>query len=430
MRKHLFFVITRFGILLIALGLVASSCGGDTANTTLSTTTSAPTPTTDTSTTSVPLNTTTTETAAAAGDTDNTTDTDNTATDTNDTNIAATDTNEPDTPATTSTAPSPAAGPWEQVAGGEDCKCADGSDYNYWVRPADPEKVVFYLEGGGACFSADTCAFDSGTYSVTTDESDNPTGAGGIFDFSNPENPLANSSFVAAPYCTGDVHIGNNTQNYSDTLTVYHNGFANASAALAELRERFPDAKEIVVAGSSAGAVAAPLFGGLVGDLYPDAKISAIADAAGAYPSNPLINSTIGNLWGSFSILPDWPVNADLVAEDWGVPEMIIQSGRHNPHIRFARFDNAFDATQLTFAALAGFDATNMDELIKENERKIEAAGVPVSNYLAPGTDHTILGRNEMYALEVSELPFIDWITTFLSTDNTDTDVACVECGK
>lgn len=323
----------------------------------------------------------------------------------------------------------PPAGHWEQIAGGEECRCADGSDYSYWVREGDPRRVVFYLQGGGACFSAATCSFSQGTYTVTADETDDPSGLGGIFDFSNPANPLAGSSFVFAPYCTGDVHIGNNVQTYSDDLTVHHNGFANASAALAELHRRFGDAAEIVVAGSSAGSVAAPFFSGLVSDLYPDAKISVVADASGAYPSNPVINTAIGRLWGAFSIVPDWPVNQGLTPADWGVPEMFVQSGLHDPEIRFARFDNAFDDTQLAFAELAGFDATNMDQLIRSNEAQIEAAGVAVSSYLAPGRDHTILGRDEMYSLEVQGVLFVDWLAEFLAADAATADVACSECG-
>ncbi len=182
------------------------------------------------------------------------------------------------------------------------------------------------------------------------------------------------------------------------------------------------------MAGSSAGAVAAPLFAGLASDLYPDAKISVVADAAGAYPSNPFINSTIASLWGSFSILPDWPVNAGLTMEDWGVTELIIQTGLHDPNIRFARFDNAFDATQLSFAALAGFNAANMDQLIRDNEERIEAAGVPVSSYLAPGLDHTILGKPEMYTLAVEGVSFNTWLTEFLSATSPTEDVTCTKC--
>ncbi|MDE0066763.1 MAG: pectin acetylesterase-family hydrolase [Acidimicrobiaceae bacterium] len=394
----------RAGTLLLALGLVAASCGDGAAEESEPADTPETTYPTTAATTDAPTATTTAAptTTSAATTTSSTT--------------------------TSSTTTSPPAGLWEQVAGGDGCMCADGSDYSFWVREADPKRVVFYLEGGGACFTAATCSFMDDDYSATTGESDDPTGAGGVFDFSNPANPLAGSSFVGAPYCTGDVHIGNNVHQYSDDLTVYHNGFANASRALAELHSRFPGATEIVVAGSSAGSVAAPFFGGLASDLYPDAKVSVVADASGAYPSNPVINVAIGSLWGAFSVVPDWPVNEGVTPAEWGVPEMFIQAGLHDPDIRFARFDNAFDSTQLRYAELAGFDASNMDQLIRSNEARIEEAGVTVSSYLAPGEGHTILGSDTMYTLAVEGVVFVDWLTEYLAADEPIADVSCLDC--
>jgi hypothetical protein len=32
---------------------------------------------------------------------------------------------------------------WERVAPGGDCQCADGSEFAFWERRADPTKVVF-----------------------------------------------------------------------------------------------------------------------------------------------------------------------------------------------------------------------------------------------------------------------------------------------
>jgi hypothetical protein len=52
-----------------------------------------------------------------------------------------------------------AAAGWERVVPGGDCECADGSEFAFWERRAGPTKVVFFLDGGGACFDAKTCAF-------------------------------------------------------------------------------------------------------------------------------------------------------------------------------------------------------------------------------------------------------------------------------
>ena len=319
---------------------------------------------------------------------------------------------------------------WVAIPGGDDCACADGSPYYFWVREADPTKVVFYLEGGGACFSWASCSFTDGNYDVDIDPNDpaeDPNNAGGIFDFDNPLNPLRDYSFVGAPYCTGDVHLGNKPTDYGNDLVVRHNGFVNANTALAEAVTRFGDATEVVVAGTSAGSAAAALYGGLAADAFEDAAITVIADASGAYPSVPGVNALIGGLWGTTSVIPDWPVNEGLTAAEWGLPELFIQAGRHAPRIRFARFDNAFDSTQEFFAGLAGFDPSNMDQLMADNEARIEAAGVNQASYTAPGTDHGILPRDSLYTLEVEGVSFLDWLTALVSGEDVD-DVLCTDC--
>jgi hypothetical protein len=60
-------------------------------------------------------------------------------------------------PATSGAAGNPAG--WEKIVPGGDCKCADGSEFAFWERRADPDRVVFYLDGGGTCVDATTCAF-------------------------------------------------------------------------------------------------------------------------------------------------------------------------------------------------------------------------------------------------------------------------------
>jgi hypothetical protein len=47
---------------------------------------------------------------------------------------------------------------WQRVVPGGDCECADSSEFAFWERRADPAKVVFYLDGGGVCFDAASCA--------------------------------------------------------------------------------------------------------------------------------------------------------------------------------------------------------------------------------------------------------------------------------
>ena len=317
---------------------------------------------------------------------------------------------------------------WQQVPGGPDCMCSDGADWSFWVREADPTKVVMYFQGGGACFDATTCNPETGTYKAATGSYDNPTGAGGIFDFENPANPFRDWSFVAVPYCTGDVHIGDNTQDYGDGLVIEHKGYVNGRYALDDLAARFPDATDVVVTGSSAGGVPAPLFAGLISDETSATNIVALADGSGAYADVPQVNAAIGALWGAFANVPDWPVNADLGPGDWSIPGLFVQAGLHDPSIAMARHDHAFDATQESFAVAAGIMGDDLLSLIDDNAAAIEAQGVPVATYVAPGTTHTILGSEEFYTQAVDDVVVSDWVGD-LAEGQPVADVHCTDCG-
>ena len=294
---------------------------------------------------------------------------------------------------------------------------------------ADPTKVVLFLEGGGACWDAETCAFtteDSTTYTWNATNEDRAF-RGGIFDRANPDNPFADYTFIFVPYCTGDVHLGDVTREYSPELTVEHNGFVNSTTALTYLAENYPDTTEVVVAGESAGAVAAPVYGGLVADLLPDAQVTVFADGSGAYPDDPDVNVEILGQWGIFETMPDWDVNQGLTARDWGIPRFWVQAGLHDPDIVLARFDFAYDEVQTFFMDLAGLDTSDLAASIDANESAIEAAGVTQHSYTAPGTDHVIVGDDLFYTIEVNGVTLVDWVAALIAGAPLD-DVHCDEC--
>jgi hypothetical protein len=324
-----------------------------------------------------------------------------------------------------------AADEWGVFDPAADTTCADGSDPVFHERRADPARVVLYFEGGGGCFSASTCAFDGpdkAYVSSGADVSDFLEGRGGIFDFDDLRNPVAEHSFVYVPYCTGDVHLGTNTHAYADDLVVEHQGYHNATAGLRHLVEAYPDATEVIVTGSSAGGIPTPLFGALVADELPDARVVTLADSSGAYPDVPVVNAFIGALWGTEGAIPDWPEAADIRADEWSIPGLYVRAHEHAPEVTYGRFDYAFDDAQAFYADLAGVERGDLISLIEDNEAQAEAAGAEIVNYLAPGDDHTIIGSDEFYELEVEGVRFSDWFTDLVS-GATPADVRCADCG-
>jgi hypothetical protein len=229
------------------------------------------------------------------------------------------------------------------------------------------------------------------------------------------------------PYCTGDVHIGNATTDYGNGVVVQHKGYLNASAALAEMTTRFPDAAQLVVTGESAGSVPSPLYAGLAADAYPDARITVLADGSGAYPDIPGINNVIGTYWGTMNAVPDWPENADVTVETWSLPGLFVRAAAHAPRIVFARHDFAFDQTQIFFAGLAGIPADELVTLIDQNETQIEADGSSLWSFISPGDEHTILHRTDFYTHEVNGVLLVDWVTALVAGDTVD-DVHCTDC--
>jgi hypothetical protein len=295
-----------------------------------------------------------------------------------------------------------AAAGWQTKTPGGDCECADGSTYNFFVRTGDPKKVVFFLDGGGACWSAATCAKDSGNHYQTAIE---PPDQGGIFNAKDARNPFAGYSFVYVPYCTADVHIGEADTTYVAGLTIHHHGYANGSAALDQLVKSFPQATDVVVVGGSAGSVSAPLYAGLVADRLPNAHVTSISDSSGSYPDVPQMNKVLtGKAW-----------NAQALPADPSMPGFFIATAKRHPGIVFARIDHSQDEDQKFHLKLAGTPSDNVATLLHTNEAQIEKAGATLHTYTEPGDAHMVVDNEKFYTETVDGVALSEWVTRLVA---------------
>jgi hypothetical protein len=338
--------------------------------------------------------------------------------------------------AAASTAPTSTTAPadrkWKKVVPGGDCECADGSEFAFWERRADPTKVVLFLDGGGACLDAESCAFTGLSHGgeAAYDWSiygEDPASENGIFDFARADNPFRDYSFIYVPSCTGDMHLGDATRKYSPKLTVEHKGFVNGTAALNQITKNYPDAAQVVVVGKTVGSVAAPIYGGLVADRLPDAQVTVLGAQSGHVPSLPDLNAKIfGELWGAYDHMPDWAVKG-LTTREWGVPRFWVEAGRHDPEIVLARFDYAYDREAAQGAKSVGLDPSKLLAVIDANEAAIEKAGVVLHSYTAPGHGHGILEWPRFYALKVNSQKLVDWLSSLIDGKPVE-DVHCQKC--
>ena len=221
---------------------------------------------------------------------------------------------------------------WEKVVPGGDCMCADGSEFAFWERRADPTKVVFFLDGGGSCYDATTCAFTGDGGENDFYDFNLSTESPGLGEGSSTSNgPTTRSPTTRSSMCRcapGTCISATPPGEYSPELTVEHKGSVNGTAALSYLAEHYPDATQVIVVGKTAGSVAAPVYGGLVADLLPDAQVTVFGAQSGAFPDDPDFNADIlGELWGAYDTMPDWEVNDGLTARDWGI-HTVLDPGR------------------------------------------------------------------------------------------------------
>ena len=290
-----------------------------------------------------------------------------------------------------------AAAGWETKTPGGGCECANGSKYSFYVRTGDPKKVVLFLDGGGGCWSAATCATSSGNRYQTTIE---PPDQGGIFDAGNARNPFAGYSFVYVPYCTADLHLGDADTTYAAGLTIHHHGYANGTAALDQLVESFPKATDVVVVGGSAGSVSAPLYAGLAADRLPAAHVTSISDSSGSYPDVPQMNKLLtGKAWNA----RDLPAHASI-------PGFTIATAERHPGIVFARVDHSQDEDQKFHLKLTGTPSDDVAALLKTTAAQIEKAGVTLHTYTEPGSGHMVVDNDDFYTETVGGVVLADWV--------------------
>jgi hypothetical protein len=145
--------------------------------------------------------------------------------------------------------------------------CITGDEYAVYTKAGDPDKLLIFLQGGGACwglfYNCNLLAEDQ----APPQQPPFP----GVFDSGDPGNPFADYSVVYMPYCDGSAFSGDNDVNDASWQahvegslglppgtgpeTRYHRGVQNQSAGMDVAAEMFPRARQVTVMGHSAGGV-------------------------------------------------------------------------------------------------------------------------------------------------------------------------------
>jgi hypothetical protein len=322
----------------------------------------------------------------------------------------------------------PEAGEWIAVEPAGDTVCSRGTPYAFFVRGGRPDRVIIDFQGGGACWDELSCSVADSLFRDAVPELSEFTGAlesgvfGGIFDASEG-TPFADWTIVHIPYCTGDIHWGNATQNYGEDLTIEHKGFVNATAALDWTYARF-EPETILVSGCSAGAYGAVLHSAYVADHYPEAKISMLADSGAGIITQSFLQDSLPN-WGAEPNLPPFIESVQVPITELQLTDLYLGIARFFPEHRFAQTSTAYDNDQIFYYSAMGGEVVDWPGLFRESIATLEAELPNFRAYVPGGPVHCVTPYPFFAEREVDGVRISDWVSELAQGEETPDSVAC-----
>lgn len=300
-----------------------------------------------------------------------------------------------------------------------DTACRDGSPAGIAVSLSPrSKKVMIYLEGGGACFDAFTCAINpANTSLMRTERTD------GVFSRENLENPVRDWNFVYVPYCTGDTHGGARPDATVEGVRGRQQfvGYLNMQKFLQRIVPTFRDATDVLLTGVSAGGFGTAQNAVLVQRAFDKVKVKMIDDS-GPPLSRASIPECLQKKWRTLwnfdeTFLRECGAscpNSNDFSQDYGLflakafqdrPSGLISSDRDSIIAGFfgAGLDNCTGTALLTPLPAADFQKDLL--AYREKVRVYPNFGT----YFPASFDHTWIGDNGFFSVKVQGVRLLDW---------------------
>ncbi|MBC7792558.1 MAG: hypothetical protein H7Z43_02535 [Clostridia bacterium] len=249
-------------------------------------------------------------------------------------------------------------------------QCRDGSSTGIALNPSSTSTdVMIYLQGGGACFNAITCAQNASSYNAA----DFDTNAlGSILRRDDAQNPFKDWNFVFVPYCTGDVHSGNAPDAELDDILAgtpkqQFVGYSNMGSYLAILAPTFADTTHVALIGESAGGFGAVANYEQTAHAFEGASVDLIDDS-GPLMAAPYAAACLQSQWTSL-----WNWSSTVIADcgsdcsnDSPLSSLMTHLGRSYPQQRFGLISSTADAVIATFFGFGENDCSFFSVLSPE----------------------------------------------------------------
>ena len=211
--------------------------------------------------------------------------------------------------------------------------CGNGSQYKFFTKFSDKtDNLVVVFEPGGACWDYASCTGQGGIRGAANPnglEDDHYELAPFISPFlqrEDPTSPTSDWNMVYVPYCTGDVHTGNNVITYVDEIgdgpdvEFHHKGHDNVQQVIGWLDEKFTHVPKLLATGCSAGGAGAITNYYFLRNGVTSAQKAYLLDDSGPiFPSSGFsqpLHEKIRSSWNVDSILTALPSGFNV--QDFG----------------------------------------------------------------------------------------------------------------
>ncbi|HZO15638.1 MAG TPA: pectin acetylesterase-family hydrolase [Polyangiaceae bacterium] len=325
---------------------------------------------------------------------------------------------------------------WNEMATGGSTICALGGAYAFWVRPGTVNKVVIDFQGGGACWNALTCGVASQSDAICTQSVDGVRAAvaagvpAGIYDHERADNPFKDWYHVVVPYCSCDVHWGDNTTTYQASqgeITIQHRGAVNARAVLDWVYASFSKPEQILVTGCSAGSYGSIAWSAHIAEHYQKSRVVQFGDSGAGVITRSFFEQSFPS-WKAEGAMPQWIDALDLSKVnllDLTLADIYVGIANHYATQMFSQYNTAFDENQtFYYTAMGGTDAQAWSQEMHASIDSIKARAADFASFLPSGEQHCIIPFDNFYTVNVNGRRLVDWLGDMVA-DKPVEHVAC-----
>lgn len=317
---------------------------------------------------------------------------------------------------------------WNKVRLDEKCMCSDQSEFWMYTKKGYTDNLLIHFAGGGACWNDKTCTNPigytnfKGFYFPNVFEWAFKAFVKGAMQNEDDRNPFKDWNIVFIPYCSGDLHIGNQENKYDDQkgnkMSVIHNGKTNVLNALKWIENNIVDPDKVFISGESAGGFGSIFWTPEIVKMYPDSKFYQLSDCS-------FIDSKV-----FLDAVELWNAETEKTF-GFKIKTDIINSALYNSQqqlkdidITFFQSFTLFDEVLLRFEAEINNKSTENDEYMHQWStqmlRAVHTNADSLDNFYYFITDwkmnkegktpHTIFANDGFFECVEEDIKFMDWL--------------------